>query len=349
MANVQKKTTIYDIAKECNVSIATVSRVLNNADYPVKLETKALIKAAAQRLCYTPNLLGKNLKFQSSKDIGIIVPNVSNSYYTTLLQGIYDHAIERDYNIILCNSYRDAHIEEKNIDILMQKQVGGIIIVSINENVQPIRQAMQFGCKVVVVEQDVDMACSKVGFNFHKGGYLAAAHLIENGHRRIGFVGAPLDRRSRIDMLQGYKDCLAQAGIPIVDEYISLENTESELGEIFEFKNGRHAVQKFLQLAKRPTGYVTLNDMTAMGVIREFAKNGYSVPEDISVVGFDNIPFCEVISPELTTVDQCAYDMGNMATKTLIDEIEHKSRVNISIILEPTLVRRKTVAKPREE
>ncbi len=340
-----KKSTIYDIAKACNMSTATVSRALNNTGYPVHEKTKALIVKTAKELNYTPNMFGKNLKTQQSKDIGIIVPNISNPYYSTLLQGIYDDAITRGYNPILFNSYRKPEIETKNINILMQKQVCGMIIVSISKDAAAIQNALDYGCRVVVVEQDIDVNCIKVGFNFLKGAYMATLNLIQNNHKKIGFIGAPLDRPSRIKMLMGYKQCLEEHGIAINENYIKLENEENDIGQIYEFKNGIAAAKAFCDMEDRPTGYICINDMTALGAIKQFNNSGLNVPDDVSVIGFDNIPYAEISTPELTTIDQCAYDMGAFSARTLIESIEDVGKPHFSVTMEPSIVIRNTVKK----
>lgn len=339
-----KKATIYDIAKACGFSSATVSRALNDSGYPVNEKTKQIVLAAAKELCYTPNMFGKNLKTQQSKDIGIIVPNISNPYYSTLLQGIYDDALMRGYTPILLNSYRDSEVENKNINTLMQKQVCGMIVVSISPNKSMLQSAVDYGCRVVIVEQDIDIDCIKIGFNFQKGAYLATRHLIENGHRKLGFIGAPLDRESRIKMLEGFKQCLKDFDIPIIGDFIMLSTEEKDAGQIYEFKNGIEAVNRFVAMDNRPTGYLCINDMTALGAIKQFTKCNIRVPQDVSIIGFDNIPYSEISIPELTTIDQCAYDMGLLSSKNLIESIEDPSKPLFSVTMEPTLVVRNTVA-----
>ena len=338
-----KKTTIYDIAEACRVSAATVSRVLNNSGYPVSKKTKLVILEAAKRLNYTPNAFGRNLKSQQSKDLGVIVPNISNPYYSTLLQGIYDNAILKGYNIILCNSYRDPECEERNIRMLMQKQVCGIIVISINKNPCAIQSALDYGCKVVIVEQNIDVSCIKVEFNFFQGAYIAAKNLIEKNHRKIGFIGAPLDRSSRVKMLDGYKQCLCDHDIPVNDDYIKLSTVEKDDGQLFEISNGKAIANEFSAMKDRPTGYICINDMTALSAMHQFQENGFRVPDDLSIIGFDNIPYSEISTPKLTTVDQRAYDMGAVSIKLLMESIEEPNSLHYSVRLEPSLIERRSV------
>lgn len=339
-----KNTTIYDIAETCKVSAATVSRVLNNSGYSVSENTKKIVLEAAKKLNYTPNVFGKNLKFQRSRDIGVIVPNISNPYYSSLLQGVYDSTIANGYNIILCNSYRDPECEERNIRMLMQKQACGIIVISISRDPSAIQSALDFGCQVVVVEQDIDVNCIKVEFNFSKGAYMAVKYLIENNHRKIGFIGARLDRSSRISMLDGYKKCLADYHIPLNEDYIRLSGGEKDDGQNFEIRNGRDIANAFSAMEDRPTGYLCINDMTALGAMDQFMKNGLKVPDDISIIGFDNIPYAEFSMPKLTTIDQHAYDMGAVSSKLLTESIEDPKSLHFSARLEPDLVERGSVS-----
>lgn len=338
-----KKATIYDIAKYCGVSTATVSRVLNKPDYPVNEATRKQVLEAVKELHYTPNLIGQNLKTQQCRDIGVVIPNISNPYYAALLQGIYDIAISGDYNIILTNSYRNPEIEAKNIRLLIQKQVSGIILVSISQDPEAVKEALNYGCRVVVVEQDIAVDCIKIGFNFERGAYLAASHLIENNHRKIALIGAPLDRPSRIQMLEGYKRCLREHGISIEEDYILLSGFENESEQSYEYQNGLAKAEQLCAMENCPTACICINDMTAFGIMKGLRAKGLRVPDDISVIGFDNIPYSEISTPELTTIDQFSYDMGSISTRILIESIEEPEKPQYSVSLEPKLVERNTV------
>lgn len=341
----EKKATIYDVANACGLSSATVSRVLSHSSYPVRQSTREKVLKTAKALNYMPNMYGQALKTQQVRDIGIIVPNISNAYYSVLLQGMYDKMIEEGYTPILLNSYRNAEIEEKNIALLLRKQVQGIIIVSISSNAKAIRNALEYGCQVVVVEQDLPVDCLKICFNFHKGAYMAVSHLVENGHKSIGFIGAPLDRPSRVQMLDGYRQGLADARLPILEEFIHLSGHETDSANVYEFENGRAAADEFCRRKDRPTGYVCINDMTALGAIKAFTGYGLRVPQEVSVIGFDNIPYAKIAVPELTSIDQSAYEMGSMSCSMLIERIQEPTKPYCSIVLEPRLIVRHSVAQ----
>lgn len=339
----KKQATIYDIAKHCNVSPATVSRVLGKSSYPVKAATREKILQAAKQMKYVPNLIGQSLKTNVSRDIGVILPNITNPIYTQLIQGIYDNAAKLDYQVLLCDSHRTPVQENKNIDSLISKRVGGIILASISKQSEAARRALEFGVRVVTIEQELPLDCIHVGFDYRAAGYLATKTLIASGHRKIGFIGAPLDRSSRLQMLDGFKSCLIDHGLTPNDTFIMLSENESEMSSIYELNNGIAHAQHCLSLMQRPTGYVCINDITALGFIRGFTESGLRVPEDVSVIGFDNIPYCSLVSKGLTTIDQHAYEMGSIASDILIKQITNPDTVQYSVTLAPELVTRGSV------
>lgn len=343
-----KKATVYDVAKEAGTSTATVSRVLSNSGYPVKEELRHRIVQVAKKLNYSPNMIGRMLKKSVSSDIGVIIPTISNPYYTQLVLGVELEARQRGYGILLCNSFRDERTEKKYIESLYQKQIRGIIISSIDENHTFLKKMIECGIKIVGVDQDVDdLNCSRVGFDYIKGGMLATEHLINMGHRDIAFISSPLTRKSRKETVEGYRLAMLRNNIRVNETYIITADTEEELQTgTYEFENGKLMVQKFLDLDKKPSAIFAVNDMTAFGVIQALLNNNVKVPEDVSVVGFDNIEFSSMINPRLTTVNQPSFDTGRLACKLLLDSIngkEEKEESVVSMMLQPTLIIRDSV------
>ncbi|NSW89135.1 MAG: LacI family DNA-binding transcriptional regulator [Firmicutes bacterium] len=344
-----KKTTIYDIAKEVGTSTATVSRVLSGSGYPVKEETRYKILDAARKLNYAPNMVGRMLKKNDSRDIGVIIPTISNPFYPQIILGIELEARQKGYNILLCNSFRDPVTEKKYIETLYQKQVKGIIISSIGDNGKFLWEMQKKGLKIVTIDQDIEgLKCSKVGFNYVKGGLIATEYLINEGHRNIAFITSPLTKVSRRDTLEGYKLALLKNNIQIREENIIVGEREEEYeNATYEFENGKRMVKRFLQLEKRPSAIFAVNDMTAFGAIQELINNGLSVPEDVSIVGFDNIEVSCMVNPPLTTVNQPAFETGKLACQMLLESFESNEYEDVSIILEPSLIIRKSVASIR--
>lgn len=340
-----KKTTIYDIAKHCKVSPSTVSRVLSGSDYPVSQDTRREIMKAAEDLHYIPNLIGKSLKMDRVNDIGVVIPNMSN-YYSTLLRGIQDVAQRFDSQIILCNSFRDPKTEEKNVNLLLQKQVKGILIASIDDTGTIIQNILNKNVSVVAMEQEVKVDCSRAGFNFASGAEIATRHLIELGHSDIAFVSAPLLRPSRKKLLDGYKKAMAGHGIPVKDEFVYVETHEhDDDDQMYDFMLGKRAAEYLMSLRDRPTAVFCINDMAAIGLIRQLQVRGVRVPDDLSVIGFDNILFTEMITPSLTTIDQSTYDLGHLAADLLFKNIlpQHPLPMShVTIQLEPKLIVRES-------
>lgn len=341
-----KKTTIYDIAEYCNVSPSTVSRVLSGSGYPVSREQREKIVQAARHLKYVPNLLGKNLKSDQGKDIGVVIPNMSD-YYSTLLRGIQHVALAHDSQIILCNSYRNPETEENNVNLLLQKQVKGILIASIDDTGHVLRQIIDKSVPVVAMEQDVDADCNRTGFNFFAGGALAARHLMDCGHRELAFVSSPLKRSSRKKVLAGYRQALAERDLTMKEEHLYIESYENDDDELYDFMVGKRAAEHFLSLDNPPRAVFCINDIAAIGLIRQLQVRQVAVPREISVVGFDNIPFSQMITPSLTTIDQSTYDLGRLSAELLFNHIlagDQISPANVSLQLEPKLVVRESTA-----
>lgn len=344
-----KKATIYDIANEVGTSTATVSRVLSNSGYPVSEELKRKILNAARKLNYTPNIVGRMLKKSGSTDIGVIIPTISNPFYAPIVLGIELEARKRGYNILLCNSLRNPELERKSIETLYQKQVTGIIISTIDKSNEFIKEMQKYGVKFITFDQNIaDINCSRIGFDFVKGGLIAVEHLISMGHRKIAFLSSPLTRSSRKETYEGYNLGLLKNGLSYDERFILVSEYEEETPQgTYEFENGKYLAELFLKIPEkeRPTAIFAVNDMTAVGIIQKFVESGVRVPEDVSIIGFDNIEISSMINPPLTTVNQPAFETGRLACKLLLDSLQDKQSNDFSITLEPSLVVRKSVKR----
>lgn len=343
----KRNVTIYDVAAHCGLSVASVSRVLAKADYPVSEGTRQRVLRSARELNYTVNTMGKMLKNQSTREIGVIVPNISNPCYAGLVQGMQAVAIRNDYHVLLYNSFRDSETERRNIRMMLEKRVDGILLVSIGGETDILERVNRLNCRLITVEQPLPGCALHVGYNYEKAGALATKHLIEHGHRQIAFLGARLDRPSRVQMLNGYQKALRESGIEEEPEYIWLADAEAEQGSVFEIENGRAAVQSMLALNRRPTGCVCLNDLTALGAMEAIRDAGLRVPEDMSVIGFDNISYSALSTPKLTTIDQHAGRMGELAMQMMIDQLRDPNTAQSAIELEPNLIKRASVSARR--
>ncbi len=340
-----KRATISDIARIANVSVATVSRALNNPEYPVSEETRKKILGIAKEIDYKPNIFSKMLKGGASKEIGVIVPNITNPFYSHLVSAVEKECIKNGYVPIICSSYNSQSLEEKHINMFSQKHVAGMLMSTISGNVEVLDNLSDNKMKFVLFDQDyTDLDYDSVSFDFYKGSSLALEYLTKHGHQDIAFLSAPIDRKSRKKRYEGYQDTLLDKGLKFDEQrvIISAKTVASDGGE-FEFENGRALARLLLEGNTLPDAIVAINDMTAIGIIRELLENGFSVPDDISIIGFDNISISAMMTPALTTINQPSYETGTLATKMLLDRINGKVIKENKIILQPTLIERGSV------
>lgn len=326
-----RRATITDVAKKAGLSVATVSRYFADNGYPVSNEACEKIESASNELDYTPNIVGRMLKTNTSRDLGVIIPTVRNPFYPDVLLGIEKAAAKRGYQILLCNSLRDQETESRYINSLYQKQVRGIILASAENNLSYSSFAGK-GMHMVNLESDETCGfCKGIDFDYGLGGQLIAGHFKEHGHKKVAFVTSPLTKKSRQDILDGIKSIYGNNVLTVIDN----SETEDETG-IYEYQMGIRMAKEMFSEDRPVTGIIAVNDMTAAGVIRGLHGLGLSVPQDVSVAGFDNIDLSSMISPALTTIDQPGFETGKLAADMIIDLIEEKEIKNIK--LKPKLI-----------
>lgn len=336
-----KKVTIVDIAKLAGTSTATVSRVLNKSNYPVKPYLKDKVLKIAEELNYSPNLVGKQLKTNKSNEIGVVIPNISNIYYSQLISGLEHILQENNFFILLCNTNGNADLEKKYLEYLYQKQVKGLIISSVGQDIDYLKFLQNNGMEIVSFEQDLDLNCAKINFDYFRGGYIAAKKFIEDGHRKIGFISAPLTRHSRIEIYNGFTACLKDYNIPKNNSYFKIGVLENEYsGGTFEYKNGKNLAKELLNEEVLPTALFCVNDMTAFGVMQQLQLSGFEIPADISIIGFDNVDISEIVNPSLTTIDQSTFEMGRLSANALMGLLQGETKNLYNILLQPLLVER---------
>lgn len=340
----KKSLTIHDIAKLASVSSATVSRVLSNSSYPVSPELRSKILRIAKEMNYVPNLLGKQLKTKTSMTIGVVIPTITNLFYSSIILGVEEIARKNNYQVLLCNSFQDPVLEDKYIQAMFEKQVRGLVISSISSDKKQLKHFIDMGLNVVALDQKMEMEdVSEIDFDYRKGGYIATRHMLDKGHERIAYLTAPLDRPSRIGIHEGYLTAMREAGLkPIVQE----GGNETYSGT-YEFENGKALTRQLLGRGKRPTAIFACNDMTAFGVVSELSQQGLKVPDDVSVMGFDGIDFGQMMTPPLTTVLQPTYEMGRLACNMLLDMLIDGKKPESGVMLEPQLLERESVADLR--
>lgn len=340
--NIKKgQTTIHDIAKHVGVSPATVSRVFSNTSYPIANKTKEKVLSAARQLGYpktTSTLAAK------CERVIVLIPDLMNPYYTSLIAGLECSLRMSGISMVLVNTGASIDLEKKMISEIDVKSIKGVIISPVSNQVEHIALLIKRGVQVIVLEQAVELECSKVFFNYKKGGELATQYLIDRGLRSIGFISSPLTRFSRREVYDGYLSALQKNGLAVDERLIRIAKNElRQTDDIYEIANGRMQIQQMIDLKNLPDGVFCANDITAIGVLGQLHKENICVPQDISVIGFDNVFYSGCASPPLTTIDQCVYEIGSMAAELLNRNIIDPNRKCVDVTLEPRLVIRDSV------
>ena len=326
--------TIKDIAKLAGVSYATVSRALN--DHPeVSLKTKERILSIAQEHGYSPNEIARGLVKQSTNTLGLLVPDISNPFFPEVAKGVEEKAMSNDYHIFLCNTDWDSKKEVDYISMLRDKRVGGIIIAP--TSIETYKKVKELNLNVPVVfigSRSDEKEINYVVIDNEKAGFIAAEYLIGLGFDKVAYLCGSENSVSNKDRLAGYERAIKAHGLDIW-----IYNME---GSSFRRESGYKAASEAIKSGSLPQALICANDIVALSAIEAFENNGYEVPEDISVIGFDDIPYAALHKINLTTVAQPKYEIGSLAAQIILDKIGSRSGKGEKIILEPTLVIRGT-------
>ncbi len=347
-----RKSTINDVAKMAQTSATTVSRVMNDVDYPVSNELRVRIKDAARALNYIPNTTAKNLRKSMTRDIGVIIPNITNLFYPQTVLGIESAVSGSGYNLLLFNTLRSKQRENKCLEMLCERQVKGVIISAVDESIDNIQRYMNRGMHFVLLDQRIEgISCPSLHFDSRKGARMAVRHFLEKGHSRIALASTPLTRYTRNEIHKGYKEALSGAGLEYDEQLVFVTDSELETEDAnYEVDAGRNIAERFMESKCGATAILCVNDMVAFGVIRTLAKHGIRVPEDVSVIGFDDIPFASVYLPSLTTIRYPAYETGKLASMLLLESVSNQTQqVELSMKMEPVFVERNTVRDLKAE
>lgn len=348
-----KFVTIRDVAKKAGVSITTVSRVLNDVNYPVRPELRKRVRQAADQLDYVPNSSAQQLRRDMCKDIALIIPNISNPFYLQAMLGVNDALFSRDYNLIFCNTTHDPAKERHYLQQLASRQVKGVILSSVSENnAELVQKLIGRGMKFVLLDQilpNVSSPC--IHYDSCAGSHLAVEHLLKAGHRKIAFATTPLVRFTRMEVYRGYQQALAKSGITPQDSLLyECAINKTGRGTDYEVNVGRQIAADFIKDGCPATAILCINDMVAIGLIQALVQNGIRVPQDVSVVGFDDVPNAGACLPALTTVRYPAQEAGRLAAILMMDTLENnEEQGSLSMYMTPTLVERDSVAPPAKK
>ncbi|WP_434999381.1 substrate-binding domain-containing protein [Vibrio scophthalmi] len=329
--------TMKDIAKLACVSTSTVSHVINQSRY-VSEEIAERVNRAAQELNYSPSVLARSLKTNRTKTLGMLVTTSSNPFFGEVVKGVERSCYQKGYNLILCNTEGDQERMTTSISTLLQKRVDGLILMCSSLEGEHIEIFDKYPDVPVVVMDWGPMlfASDKIQDNSLRGGYIAAKYLIECGHHEIGCITGPLNRYQAQMRYEGYKRALNEEGLAFHPNWIIESN--------FECDGGYEAFNRMYQKGPLPSAIFVCNDMMAMGVINAANEKGIAIPEELSIIGYDDIQIAKFMSPSLTTIHQPKYRLGQAAVETLLRKLDKSCDEAQVIQLEPTLVERSSVA-----
>lgn len=327
-----ERVTIYDIAARLGVSTSTVSRVLSNKNYPVSAELESSIRKVAAEMNYYPNLSARNLKKQNSRHVGIVIPSIANPYYSSVLRGIEDVAYENGYSLFICSGDRNADREQRYLKLLIENYVCGVIAIFCDPLTDGLSGYLKQGGAVLSVGTEKPNQSDICALTFDKEweGRAATQHLIGLGHRRIAFLTAPLTNPIRRHKVNGYLGALKEAGILEEENFLTVAGKEMDVDyfdRIADCQVGIELTRKLLVDHPEVTAILCMNDLVALGCISELSDQGMKVPEDYSVMGFDDSFFSGLMKPRITTMASDKYRVGQMAMEKFINILEKKSEI----------------------
>ncbi|EIK0770771.1 MULTISPECIES: substrate-binding domain-containing protein [Vibrio] len=331
--------TMKDIAKLAGVSTSTVSHVINKTRFVSEEISERVNNAAKELNYYAPSALARSLKVNRTKTIGMLVTTSTNPFFGEVVKGVERSCYQKGYSLILCNTEGDNERMRQSINTLLQKRVDGLILMCSSLEGERIDVFERYpDIPVVVMDWGPMLFTSdKIQDNSLRGGYLAAKYLIDCGHTEIGCITGPLIKHQAQMRYEGYKRAMNESGLEFNANWI----IESD----FECEGGYQAFKKMAQRGALPSSIFVSNDMMAMGVINAANELDIKVPDDLSIIGYDDIHIAKFMSPSLTTIHQPKYRLGQAAVETLVRKLDEKSTEAQVVQLEPTLVERKSVKR----
>ncbi|KJR44601.1 putative transcriptional regulator of the myo-inositol catabolic operon [Desulfosporosinus sp. I2] len=332
--------TIYDIAREANVSIATVSKVINNSGR-ISSPTRDRVHKVIDELDYRPNLLASAMTSKRTYTAGILIPDIGNPFYPDVIRGVEDFARQNNYSVLLCNTDDNLEKQLEYVELLKQKSVDGIIVAAVAASPERLIETLGDSLPTVVLARRIKDPNQQITFpsvvvdNF-RGGYLATKHLIENGHSKISLLGESLHIESSQERMRGCIQALEEHFLALH----SVEFCTRNLG----FEGGYNATINLLKKTSPPTAIFADTDLLAFGGMKAAKELGYRVPDDISFIGFDNTALCTIVDPPLSSIAQPMYELGQRTMEILIGKISGLSVPELTV-LDISLVERQSVKR----
>jgi LacI family transcriptional regulator len=335
----KKVNNIKELAQQLQLSPTTVSRVLNGKSeiYRISASTSEKVIAAARKFNYYPNRIARGLKLEKTETIGLIIPDIANPYFGSIAKTIEVEAHRQGYSIILCDSLDDVDTETEMLYLLAGRKVDGIIIAPTGKNNEHVVELQQQGMPVVVIDRYLPgTTLPYVTTDNFSGALMAVKHLIEKGHRKIACIQGIQGISTNSDRVKGYKDVLQKNGIGLIEGWIS--------GNDFGEENGYLQTKNLMAMADRPTAIFALSNLISLGILRALKELGLTVPDDVSVVSFDEQPYSAFLACPMTTLEQPREEIGRLAFELLLKGIGDGNLTNSEgISIQPRLIVRESV------
>lgn len=335
----RKKVTLKTLADDLGLSVSVVSRVLSGqaARYRISKRSEEAILKAAEELDFSPNKLARGLRLRKTATFGLAIPDISNPFFSDVARHVAVEARKLGYSIILCDSEEDTEIEKRSLKLLESWMVDGLIISPVGRTGDHLAEAHADGLPIVLVDRRFPgLNLPYVTSDNYTGAYEGTRHLLEHGHRCIGFAQGIPQSGSNVDRVEGYKAALKEYGVSFRRSLV--------VGDDFGEKSGYLSAKRLLRRKEQPTAIFLASNLIALGALRAFGEEGVEVPNDISVVGFDDEPHSPHLATPMTTIAQQTAEIGRIAVELLFKQIEGEGRVSPEGILLPTkLIQRESV------
>lgn len=328
--------TLKDVAREADVSVSTVSRAFNNPD-KVRRPTRERVREAADKLGYKPSRVARRLRLQEGKAnlIGLIIPDIQNPFFAEVARGVEDVARDHNYAVIFSNSDEDPDKQKLALDTLRTEDVDGVIVPPVSLDDAAVQHFAESSIPIVCVDRRIeDLRLDTILSDNRQGAYEAVTHLIELGHERIAFIGGIARISTLTERREGYEAALRDHDLPV-------DPTLVREGELHR-ERGKDHTEALLDLDRPPTALFTGNNLTTLGALSALNEHDLRVPEDVALVGYDDIPWAGALNPPPTIIDQPSYEMGHRAAELLLQRFEEPDRSPTVVTLQPKLVVRQS-------
>ncbi|MDH6591397.1 LacI family transcriptional regulator [Variovorax sp. TBS-050B] len=337
--------TIKDVALRAGVSVTTVSHVVNDTRH-VSAKGRERVEQAIRELGYVPNAMARSLKSNTTSTLGMLIPNSSNPYFAEIVRIVEDRCFGAGYTLVLCNTDDEPRRQSVYLQVLAERRIDGLIVVSTGagEDDSLVTQLHGLRIPTVLVDREIaDPACDLVETAHMQGGLLAVRHLLSLGHRRIACIGGPVGVMPSEQRIEGWRMALAEAGASSQPQGAGADALLWRGG--FTSQGGYEAMHAILRTEQAPSAVFVCNDLMAIGALRAAHESGVHVPDDLSIVGFDDIELSAYTSPPLTTVAQPKERIGALAVDMLLERVGGKRRDARKVVLQPELRVRASTAR----